>query len=52
MEKFSWQWILPKNQNDIRRWTWQWVDEALPLEPKELVDDWLERRERVNKIKL
>ncbi|MCR5762892.1 MAG: WYL domain-containing protein [Treponema sp.] len=36
----------------IRRWTWQWADEAMPLEPKELVNDWLERREKVNKIKL
>ena len=33
----------------IRRWTWQWADEAFPLAPKELVDDWMERREKVNK---
>jgi hypothetical protein len=36
----------------IRRWTWQWAGEAFPLAPKELVDDWLERREKVNKIEL
>lgn len=36
----------------IRRWTWQWADEAIPLEPKELVDDWLERRKKVNEIKI
>lgn len=34
----------------IRRWTWQWADEAFPLAPKELVDDWMERREKVNKL--
>lgn len=36
----------------IRRWTWQWADEAFPIAPKELVDDWLERREKVKKIEL
>ena len=34
----------------IRRWTWQWADEAFPLAPQELVDDWMERREKVNKL--
>jgi predicted DNA-binding transcriptional regulator YafY len=34
----------------IQRWTWQWADEAMPLEPKELVDDWMSRREKVNKM--
>lgn len=34
----------------IRRWTWQWADEALPIAPKELVEDWIARRERVNKL--
>ena len=34
----------------IQRWTWQWADQAFPLEPKELVDDWMARRERVAKI--
>ena len=34
----------------IQRWTWQWTDQAFPLEPKELVDDWMARRERVVKI--
>jgi predicted DNA-binding transcriptional regulator YafY len=36
----------------IRRWTWQWADEAIPLGPKELVEDWVERRERVNRVEL
>jgi len=36
----------------IRRWTWQWADEAIPLSPKELTDDWLARRERVNQISI
>ena len=35
----------------IQRWTWQWASEAWPLEPKELVDDWLERRKRANELK-
>ncbi|MBQ9909246.1 MAG: WYL domain-containing protein, partial [Treponema sp.] len=34
----------------IRRWVWQWADEAYPLAPKELVDDWKERLEKVNKM--
>ena len=34
----------------VQRWVWKWADEAWPIEPKELVDDWLEKRERVNKI--
>ncbi|MBO4319149.1 MAG: WYL domain-containing protein [Treponema sp.] len=38
--------------NSIRRWTWQWADEAFPIAPKELVDDWLDRREKVNGIKV
>ena len=36
----------------IRRWTWQWADEAFPIEPKELVEDWLSRREKVSGIKV
>ena len=34
----------------IRRWVWQWADEAWPLAPKELVDDWNERFEKVRKM--
>ena len=34
----------------VQRWVWKWADEALPLEPKELVDDWLGKRERVNSL--
>ena len=34
----------------IERWVWQWADEAFPLEPKELVDDWNARLERVKKM--
>lgn len=36
----------------VRRWVWQWADEAIPIEPKELVDDWLERREKISKIEI
>lgn len=36
----------------IRRWTWQWADEAYPLSPKELVEDWLERKEKVNNMEI
>ena len=36
----------------ICRWTWQWADEAWPIEPKELVEDWMERREKTLKIKM
>ncbi len=36
----------------IRHWTWQWADEAIPLAPKELVEDWLKKRESVNKIQI
>ena len=39
------------NQREaIWTWVWQWADEAWPLEPKELVENWLERREKVNKL--
>lgn len=31
----------------VARWVWQWVDEAMPLEPKKLVDDWKEKIERM-----
>ena len=41
-----------KQLYSIRRWVWQWADEALPIEPKELVEDWLSRREKVSGIKL
>ncbi|MBO4546212.1 MAG: WYL domain-containing protein [Treponema sp.] len=34
----------------IRRWVWQWAGEAFPIAPKELVDDWLERRKAVNAL--
>ena len=36
----------------VQRWVWKWADEALPIEPKELVDDWLEKREKVNLLKI
>lgn len=36
----------------IKRWVWQWADCAIPIEPEELVKDWKERRERINKIKI
>lgn len=34
----------------VQRWVWKWADEAWPIEPKVLVEDWLEKREKVNKI--
>lgn len=34
----------------VARWVWQWVDEAMPLEPKKLVDDWKEKIERMKSI--
>lgn len=34
----------------VQRWVWKWADEAMPLAPKELVDDWLAKRERVNEM--
>ena len=36
----------------IQSWVWKWAGEAWPLEPKELVDDWKERRKRVNEVKV
>lgn len=36
----------------IQSWVWKWAGEALPLEPKELVDDWKKRRKRVNEVKV
>ena len=36
----------------VQRWVWKWADEAWPIEPKELLDDWLEKRMRVNGIKV
>ena len=36
----------------IQRWVWQWADEAWPLEPKELVDNWKNRLQKVNQLKL
>ena len=36
----------------IQSWVWKWAGEAWPVEPKELVDDWLERRNAVNKIEV
>lgn len=34
----------------IQRWTWQWADEAFPLAPPELVDDWKQRLERITQL--
>lgn len=36
----------------IQHWTWQWADEAMPLAPKELVDDWLDKRAKVSQMEL
>ena len=36
----------------VQRWVWKWADEAWPIEPKELVDDWKEKLKNVNEIKL
>ena len=36
----------------VQRWVWKWADEAFPLAPKELVDDWNERLSRVNALKI
>ncbi|MCR5400835.1 MAG: hypothetical protein K6E78_04490 [Treponema sp.] len=36
----------------VQRWVWKWADEAWSIEPKELVDNWPEKRKRVNKIEL
>ena len=36
----------------VQRWVWKWADEAWPIEPRELVDDWLGKRERVNLINI
>lgn len=36
----------------VQRWVWKWADEAWPLEPKELVEDWKEKLKRVNEIKV
>ncbi len=36
----------------VQRWVWKWADEAWPIEPKELVEDWLEKREKVNLLKI
>ena len=36
----------------VQRWVWKWADEAWPIEPKELVDDWLKKRKMVNEITL
>ena len=36
----------------VQRWFWKWAAEAWPINPKELVDDWLSKREKVNEIKL
>ncbi len=34
----------------IESWVWQWADLAYPIEPEELVKDWKDRLDRVNKI--
>lgn len=31
----------------ICRWVWKWADEAWPIEPQELVDDWNEKRRKM-----
>ena len=36
----------------VQRWVWKWADEALPIEPKELVEDWKQKREKINKMKI
>lgn len=36
----------------IQSWVWKWAGEACPIEPKELVNDWKERRKRVNEVKV
>lgn len=36
----------------IQSWVWKWAGESWPIEPKELVDDWKERRKRVNEVKV
>ena len=36
--------------SSIERWVWQWADEAWPLSPKELVNNWKERRKKVNTV--
>ncbi|MCR5436997.1 MAG: WYL domain-containing protein [Treponema sp.] len=41
------------NQREaIWTWVWKWADEAWPIEPKELVEDWKQKRERINKMKI
>ena len=34
----------------VERWVWKWADEAFPLEPKVLVDDWYGKFNRVKKM--
>ena len=34
----------------IQSWVWQWADLAIPLAPKELVNDWKDRLKKVNSI--
>lgn len=36
----------------VQRWVWKWADEAWPIAPKELVDDWLEKRKNINMLQL
>lgn len=36
----------------VQRWVWKWADEAWPIAPKELVEDWIEKRKKVNMLKL
>ena len=36
----------------IQSWVWKWAGEAWPIKPKELVNDWKERRKRVNEVKM
>lgn len=34
----------------IARWVWQWVDEAKPLEPKKLVEDWENKMMKMRRV--
>ena len=34
----------------IERWVWKWADEAWPIEPQVLVDDWKEKLRKVSEM--
>lgn len=43
--------FFKSNQKEaVWTWVWQWADEAWPIEPQELKENWLNRRNRVNQI--